>query len=207
MPNLDLILAFAAATIVLVAVPGPNLVYILTRSVSQGRRAGLVSALGVETGTLVHVLAATLGVSALVAASPVAFTVLSWGGAAYLLHLAVRTLRSRDTLDLSGSGTVSTGRTFVAGLMVNVLNPKVVLFFLAFLPQFVAADAAPGEARTQMLTFGVVFFALALVLDLGYALAGAALRARLTARPAFATAQRYAVATVYCGLAAYAVLS
>jgi threonine/homoserine/homoserine lactone efflux protein len=207
MPDLDLIIAFAAATIVLVAVPGPNLVYIITRSVSQGRRAGLVSALGVEAGTLVHVLAATLGLSALVAASPVAFAILSWGGAAYLLYLAVRALRSRGTLDLSGSGGVSTGRTFLAGLMVNVLNPKVVLFFLAFLPQFIAADAGPAEARTQMLVFGVVFFALALALDLCYALAGAALRDRLTSKPAYVAAQRYAVATVYCGLAAYAVLS
>lgn len=207
MPNLDMILAFAAATIVLVAVPGPNLVYILTRSISQGRRAGLVSALGVETGTLVHVLAACLGLSALVAASPVAFTVLSWGGAAYLVFLAVRALRSRGTLDLTGSGEVSTSRTFLSGLMVNVLNPKVVLFFLAFLPQFVAADAAPAEARTQMVIFGVVFFALALVLDLCYAFAGAAVGGRLTGKPAFAAAQRYAVATVYVGLAAYAVFA
>lgn len=207
MPNLDMILAFAAATIVLVAVPGPNLVYIVTRSVSQGRRAGLVSALGVETGTLIHVLAATLGLSALVAASPVAFAVLSWGGAAYLIYLAVRALRSRTTLDLSGAGGVSTGRTFLAGLTVNVLNPKVVLFFLAFLPRFITADADPAEARTQMLTFGVVFFALALTLDLCYALAGAALRHRLTSKPAYVAAQRYAVATVYCGLAGYAVLA
>jgi threonine/homoserine/homoserine lactone efflux protein len=163
--------------------------------------------LGVEAGTLVHVLATTLGLSALVAASPVAFAILSWGGAAYLLYLAVRALRSRGTLDLSGSGGVSTGRTFLAGFMVNVLNPKVVLFFLAFLPQFIAADAGPAEARTQMLVFGVVFFALALALDLCYALAGAALRDRLTSKPAYVAAQRYAVATVYCGLAAYAVLS
>lgn len=207
MPDLDMILAFAAATIVLVAVPGPNLVYIITRSVSQGRRAGLVSALGVEAGTLVHVLAATLGLSALVAASPIAFAVLSWGGAAYLSYLAVRTLRSRNTLDLSGSGGVSTGRTFLAGLTVNVLNPKVILFFLAFLPQFITAGADPTEARTQMLTFGVVFFVLALILDLCYALTGAALRNRLTGRPGYVAAQRYAVATVYCGLAAYAVLA
>ncbi len=191
------LLAFAVASVALVALPGPNLVYILTRGVSQGRRAGVISALGVEIGTLVHVAAATFGVSSVVAASPVAFTVLTWVGGAYLVHLAVRALRApASTPDLPRGGA------FRAGLLVNLFNPKVMLFFLAFLPQFVTPGAGPAAARIETLVLGAVFFALALTLDLCYAFAASALRHRVTGF----RHQRYLVAAVYLGLAGYAVL-
>jgi threonine/homoserine/homoserine lactone efflux protein len=204
MPEPAALLAFIVASVVLIALPGPNLVYILTRSVSHGRRAGIVSALGVEAGTLVHVTAAALGVSTVVTTVPVIRPALAWAGAAYLAWLALQTLRSPaqpTTIEASAR------RTFFAGLLVNLLNPKVTLFFLAFLPRFVGPGADLTTARLQMLTFGAVFFALALVVDLFYALAGAELSERLTARPGLLSAQRYTVVTVYIGLAGYAVLS
>src|SRR5438094_474883 len=151
MPTTATLLAFAAASLLLVIMPGPNLVYIVTRSVSQGVRAGAVSALGVETGTLVHIGAAVLGLSTLVASSPVAFAVLRYAGAAYLCWLGLRALRRPSTVDIAESHREPLPRLFCSGLLVNVLNPKVVLFFLAFLPQFVR----PGDtARGQMAVLG-----------------------------------------------------
>jgi threonine/homoserine/homoserine lactone efflux protein len=202
MPDTATLLAFAAASILLVALPGPNLIYILTRSVAQGRRAGMVSAIGIETGTLVHVAAAVIGLSTLVAASPAAMAVLKFAGVAYLVYLAANVFFGQSRLDLSGTGDLagSAGRAFRQGVLVNLLNPKVVLFFLAFLPQF-------GTTRTEMFVFGVVFLTLALVMDLGYALAGAGLRRSLSANPRYLAAQRYLVMAVYIGLAGYTAVS
>lgn len=208
MPTIATLLAFAAATILLVALPGPNLIYILTRSVSQGRRAGLVSALGVETGTLIHIVAAVLGLSTVVAASPAAMTVLRWAGVGYLIYLGLDVLFGRSKLDLSGQADLlPLGRVYRAGVLVNVLNPKVVLFFLAFLPQFVVEGAGHVTTQTQMFVFGTVFLALALVMDVGYALAGAGLRRALASRPHYLAAQRYVVMAVYFGLAGYTAFS
>jgi threonine/homoserine/homoserine lactone efflux protein len=201
MPDTATVLAFAAASILLVAVPGPNLIYILTRSVAQSRRAGVVSALGIETGTLVHVGAAVIGLSTVIAASPAAMTALKFAGVAYLIYLAAKVFFGQSRLDLAGSADAApAGRTFRQGVLVNLLNPKVVLFFLAFLPQF-------GSTRTEMVVFGIVFLALALAMDLGYALAGAGLRRALAARPRYPVAQRYLVLAVYIGLAGYTAVS
>jgi threonine/homoserine/homoserine lactone efflux protein len=201
MPDATTLLAFAGASIVLVALPGPNLVYILTRSVAHGRRAGVASAIGIETGTLVHVAAAVVGLSTLVAASPAAMTTLKFAGVAYLIYLAVIAYFGQSKLDTSElSGGAPATHAFRQGVLVNLLNPKVVLFFLAFLPQF-------GTTRTEMLVFGVVFLTLALMMDLGYALAGAGLRRSLTARPRYLAAQRYLVLFVYIGLAGYTAVS
>ncbi|WP_067461445.1 LysE family translocator [Actinomadura macra] len=202
------LLAFVGAAAVLILVPGPNLVYILTRSVAQGRRAGLMSALGVETGTLVHIAAAVLGLSSLIAASGVAFSVLKYAGAAYLVYLAVRALLHNELLDASGGAEpLPPGRLFRDGLLVNVLNPKVALFFLAFLPQFLPDGSDTASAHAQMAVFGVVFFVLALALDVTYALAGARARDWLGRRPRILRRQRFAVAGIYLLLGAYAVLS
>ena len=182
MPEPATLLLFAAATVLLVVVPGPNLVYIVTRGASQGRRVGLASAMGIETGTLIHIAAAALGLSALLASSAAAFEIVRYGGAAYLLYLGVRTLRARDE---GGPTAVASqpalGRVYAEGVLVNVLNPKVALFFLAFLPQFV--DPSAGGATGQVLVLGAVFFAIALVLDLLYAQAASLLGARLGSRP------------------------
>jgi threonine/homoserine/homoserine lactone efflux protein len=196
--------AFALASVTLIAVPGPNLVYILTRSASQGIRAGLVSAAGVETGTLVHVTAAALGLSSLVAASPVAFAVLRYAGAGYLAYLGVRTLVRLPRLDSAGEATGRPlHRVYRDGAVVNILNPKVALFFLAFLPQFISPETA---ARPQMFVLGVVFFVLALALDAAYALAGAAVGRCRRRPPGHSSWQRYAVGGIYLSLGGYAAL-
>ncbi|WP_431045536.1 LysE family translocator [Streptomyces sp. P1-3] len=204
-PETSRLLAFVAASLVLILVPGPNLVYVLTRSVSQGRRAGLCSALGVEAGTLVHIAAAAFGLSALIARSDVAYAILKYAGAAYLVHLGVRAIRRPSALDLSGTAAPTPlVRVFRAGVLVNVLNPKVALFFLAFLPQFVSADAGTAAARGHMLVLGAVFFAIALVLDVAYALAGGLLSAWLRGRPRILRRQPLVVGAVYICLGLFA---
>jgi threonine/homoserine/homoserine lactone efflux protein len=203
---MNTLLAFAAASIALIVIPGPNGIYIMTRSAAQGHRAGLVSALGVETGTLAHIAFAVLGVSALIAASPVAFNVLKFAGVGYLVYLAARALLRPSGPDLGG-GTrpLPLRRVFRDGVVVNVLNPKVALFFLAFLPQFVTAGAGTAGARAQMILLGAVFFVLALALDAGYAVAGGAARRWLGRHSGSAHRYGYAVGGVYLALAAYTV--
>ncbi|MER7769453.1 LysE family translocator [Kitasatospora sp. NPDC096140] len=196
---------FLLASLALVAVPGPNLIYIVTRSVRDGRRAGLVSALGVETGTLVHVLLAVGGLAALVTDHPLAFTVLRYAGAGYLAQLGVRTLVRCPSP--AGEGQPEPARrrllrVYGDAVLVNLLNPKVVLFFLAFLPQFVPTGLSAGDTRARMLVLGAVFLTVALALDLCYALLGAALTSRLRGTPRGQRRLSYAVGGVYLALAA-----
>ena len=177
MPEPATLALFALASITLIAIPGPNALYIAARSLSQGRAAGIVSALGVEAGTLVHVLAAAAGLSALVASSDLAFDAIRYLGVAYLLFLGIRALHGAGGGKAPHAGRSSLRRAFVEGLLVNVLNPKVALFFLAFLPQF--TDPGRGSVALQTLTLGAAFFAIALAMDLIYALAASAIRARV----------------------------
>src|ERR671917_198735 len=167
MPDLATLLLFGASVATLVLIPGPNLIYIVTRSVESGRRAGLASVLGVEIGTMVHVAAAAFGLSALLASSAVAFEIVKYAGVAYLIYLGVRALRAGTTPETQVA-PAGMRRTVAEGMLVNVLNPKVSLFFLAFLPQFVDPDK--GSAVTQILVLGVVFIAIAATLDLLFVL-------------------------------------
>ncbi|MFD7556158.1 LysE family translocator [Streptomyces sp. NPDC059835] len=206
---------FVLASLLLVAVPGPNLVYIVTRSVQQGRRAGLVSALGVETGTLVHVLAAVGGAGTLITEHPLAFTVLRHAGAAYLAYLGVRALLARPSPDAEVDPASGVGigeavppvaragplRVYRDAVLVNLLNPKVILFFLAFLPQFLPTGLPPGRMRVRMLLLGLVFLVVAFVLDLGYAFLGAALAGRMHGTPRRELRLSRLVGGVYLGLA------
>lgn len=205
MPDAATLLVFALAGLALVAVPGPNLIYIATRSVSQGRRHGIVSALGVEVGTIVHIVAATAGLSALIASSAVAFDVVKYAGAAYLIWLGIRTIRTRD-VDLLGAEPTPAPlrRTFAEGVVVNVLNPKVALFFLAFLPQFVDPEKA---AAPQIAVLGLVLFALGTAMDFIWAFGAAALRGRIQRRPALVARQRFVTGGIYIALGAGAALS
>jgi threonine/homoserine/homoserine lactone efflux protein len=204
MPAPATLLVFAVAASVLVAIPGPNHIYIVTRSIAQGRRVGLASALGVETGTLVHISAATVGLSALVASSAMAFNALRFAGAAYLVYLGLRALLRDEDVAVDGGAAAapSVRRAYLDGVLVNVLNPKVALFFLAFLPQFV--DPERGSASTQILVLGLVVFAIATTSDVLYALAAGALGAWLRRRPGFARVQRYLTGCIYLALAAVA---
>ena len=208
MPEPHTFLVFAAASALLVLVPGPAVIYIVTRSVRHGRTAGLVSTLGIEVGGLVHVAAATLGLSALLASSATAFGVVRYAGAAYLAYLGVRALLGRDE---GGEERPSAAlapdrrRIFWNGVLVNVLNPKTALFFLAFLPQFIDPDR--GAVALQAGVLGTCFVSLALVLDGSWALVagGAGRRLREGARSSRTLAR--ASGCVYLGLGAFAALS
>ena len=155
--------------ILLLLIPGPAVLYIVSRSVGQGRPAGLISAIGIATGSLFHVVAATLGLSALLVSSAAAFQVVKYAGAAYLIYLGIRTLRSSDANFLQpASGQRSLRNIFGQGVLVNLLNPKTALFFLAFLPQFV--DPSRGHTTLQILELGVLFSLMGWMSDSVWAL-------------------------------------
>lgn len=193
---------FLLAAVTLVAIPGPNHLYIMTRSIGEGRRAGLASAAGVEVGTLVHVAAAAVGLSALIAASSTAFAVVRYAGAAYLIYLGIRSLHRRGSHDAPELAPQPLPRVFVDGVLVNLLNPKVVLFFLAFLPQFV--DPQLGAVPAQIVLLGVITAAIGLASDVVYALVAGSMGAWLRARPTFARRRDTATGLVYLGLGAAA---
>jgi threonine/homoserine/homoserine lactone efflux protein len=200
-PDPATLLLFAGAALALIVIPGPAVLYILAQSVEHGRRAGVVSALGVAAGGLVHVTAAAIGISALVVSSAVAFAVVKYAGAAYLLYLGVRKLLDRRAGD--GEEAIAREaepwRIFRRGVLVNVLNPKTALFFLAFLPQFV--DTGRGAVLGQILVLGTLFVLLALLSDSLYALGAGALAAWVRRRRGAARDPgRYASAAVYLGL-------
>lgn len=209
MPDLVLLLSFAVASTALIIVPGPNLIYIVTQAMSQGTRAGLVSAAGVETATLVYVLATGVGVSGLIAQSNLAFAALKYAGAAYLAYLVVKVLRNPPSVAFGDNnpGAVSLGRIYRDGTVVNLLNPKVALFFLAFLPQFIDPSPSAAPAAAQLTVLGLVFLAVALVLDVGYALTSGAAANLIHRRGRQITWIRWPIATVYTGLAGYALLA
>jgi threonine/homoserine/homoserine lactone efflux protein len=193
MPSLPTLALFAVSTLALLAVPGPSVLYVVARTIEQGRTAGLISVLGLETGALIHVAAAAAGLSALVASSPAAFAVLRYGGAAYLLWLGVRTLRRRRADAGEPLAPASRARLFRDGVMVDLLNPKTALFFLAFLPGFVHAGAGP--VALQVAVLGLVFVLLAALTDGAYAIATARVsrRVRRGRRIAVASAGAYGV--------------
>jgi threonine/homoserine/homoserine lactone efflux protein len=148
-------LTFAGAVVVLVLAPGPDMAYMLTRTVAQGRKAGAVAAIGINLGAYVHVLASVLGLSAILATSAVAFTVVKWGGAAYLVWIGIQALTRSAPVDVESTSTSGLSLTtiFWQGFFSDVLNPKVALFFLAFLPQFVTHGH--GDEWIQLLVLGV----------------------------------------------------
>lgn len=183
MPTTATLIAFAAAAFALAVIPGPNLIYIITRGIQQGRRAAVVSSMGVQFGMVVHIVLATFGLSALVARSPMLYDVLRYAGAAYLVWLGVSLLRKRHApVDAPGDlRPESMRRLFLHGLAINLLNPKVILFVLALLPQFI--DPARGSTATQMLMLGAVMIVIALVSDTCYGLASGSLGVWLRRHP------------------------
>jgi threonine/homoserine/homoserine lactone efflux protein len=193
MPSASTFALFTVAAVTLLVVPGPAVLYIVTRSVDQGRAAGLASVCGVHVGTLVHVAAAALGLSALLVSSATAYHTVRWLGAAYLVWLGVRRLLADDE---EPSGPVrdrhasrrGLGRVFAQGVVVNVLNPKTALFFLAFLPQFV--DVSRGSVPFQVVVFGVAFVLLGLASDGAYALLASTGAGWLRRRPRVARTSR-----------------
>ncbi|MFL6039366.1 MAG: LysE family translocator [Gaiellaceae bacterium] len=198
-PDSTALSLFSLAAIALLLIPGPAVLYVIVQSAEQGRRVGLASVAGLHLGTLVHVAAATVGLSALIVASAVAFSVVKYAGAAYLVYLGVRKLLERDDRVGCGRGRESLRRAFARGAVVNVLNPKTALFFLAFLPQFIDADR--GGVWSQALVLGLVFVTLGLVSDSLYALAAGSVGSLLRRRR---RGLRYGSGVVYVGLGAVA---
>ena len=198
-PELSSVMLFVVAALVLLLTPGPAVLYIVTRSMGQGRTAGLVSMLGVQAGTLVHVVAAAAGLSALLATSALAFSVVKYLGGAYLIYLGVRRLLERSSaLAPDRPRAPRLRRTFLDGVVVNVLNPKTGLFFLAFLPQFV--DPSRGAVGVQIFALGLLFVALGLLTDGLYALTAGTAVGWLRGNPSFVRSERWISGTLYIGL-------
>jgi threonine/homoserine/homoserine lactone efflux protein len=190
---------FMLASLALAVAPGPAVLYIVAQSVDQGRFAGLVSAFGIGVGGLVHVVAATIGLSSLLASSATAFTVVKYAGAAYLILLGIRRLMTRERVEEEAVRLPrSRRRLFVDGVVVNVLNPKTALFFLAFLPQFV--EPGEGIASLQILALGLIFVAIALCSDSLWALAAGTLGSWLRRSRWYLGVKRWVTGTVFVGL-------
>jgi len=206
LPDLASLGLFVAAALVLLITPGPAVLYIVARSIDQGRRAGLVSMLGVHAGTLVHVAAAAAGLSALLAASAMAFSVVKYLGAAYLIFLGVRRLLDRRTSVTSRRlERRHLRRAFLDGVVVNVLNPKTALFFLAFLPQFVMT--ARGAVGAQVLGLGLLFVGLGVITDGLYAVGAGTAAHWLRGNPQFVRSERWVSGSMYIGLGVAAAFS
>ena len=180
MPSASTLGLFAIAALALLVIPGPSVLYVVTRSVEQGRRAGLVSVVGIHTGSLVHIAAAATGLSALLLASATLFNAVKLAGAAYLIFLGVSRLVKRAAPAERRLERASLRRVYGQGFVVNLLNPKTALFFVAFFPQFVASGHGP--VVVQILVLGVVFVALGLLSDSTYALVAGSIGGRWRAR-------------------------
>ena len=189
-PNPSSLLIFVSTAVVLLAIPGPAVLYVTSRSIGQGRSAGLVSALGITVGTLVHVAAAAVGLSALLMSSAIAFSVVKYLGAAYLIYLGLQKLRHEESLTPSeDAARVNLGHVFGQGIIVNILNPKTALFFFAFLPQFV--DASRGNVALQILFLGTLFAAMGMTSDSLWALFAGTVAQRLNRNARWNRTQRY----------------
>jgi len=206
MPSAQTLALFLLAALTLLLIPGPAVLYIVTRSAQHGRRAGFASVLGVEVASLIHALAAALGLSAILLASATAFEVVKYAGAAYLVYLGIRTLLSRDAPAAQVAPTATRLRSHVArGVLVNLLNPKTALFFYAFLPQFV--DPRKGAIQGQIFLLGILFVLLATCTDGMYSLLASSLGKWLLGSSRVLRAKRYVSAVIYMALGVFTAVS
>jgi threonine/homoserine/homoserine lactone efflux protein len=200
-PAWPLLTAFVFASLVLAITPGPAVFYIVTRTVAQGRQAGLASVAGVAFGNLGNALGASIGLAALFAISSMAFTLVKYAGAAYLIYLGIQALRARETeMQALQFGTANLGRIFRDGFVVALLNPKTTIFFAAFLPQFMDSATAPMQ---QSLALGVLFVVIASVTDSIYTLAASMLAPAVTQLRGARTFGRYLIASAFIGLGVF----
>jgi threonine/homoserine/homoserine lactone efflux protein len=206
MPDLTLWGLFVVASVLLLLTPGPAVLYIVARSVEQGRAAGMVSVLGIHLGTIVHIAAAAFGLSALIVSSALAFAVVKYLGAAYLIWIGIRTLTAREpAAEARAIPAEPLARVFRDGFVVNLFNPKTAIFFLAFLPQFV--DPARGSLHWQILTLGLTFMGLGIISDGMFALAAGAAGDFLRRNRRFLRMQRWFAGTSFIGLGVTAALA
>lgn len=198
----QLLVSYLAVVTVLMLTPGPDMLFVLASGIRSGSKAGFVAAVGVAVGETVHLLAAATGLAALFRAAPLLYDLMRFAGAAYLLWLGVRTLRARDGAGVAHGqhGAASTRRAFWRGLVTNVLNPKMALFTLALLPQFV--DPSRGQVPAQFLVLGACFLALEIVVDGTVGLAAGRVRRILAARPRAARGVEVVSGSVFLGLGA-----
>jgi threonine/homoserine/homoserine lactone efflux protein len=201
-PSIESLIAFGIASLALLVIPGPAVLYIINRSVTDGRNVALAAVAGLEIGNFMHVIAATVGLSAVIAASATAFLIVKWIGAGYLVYIGIRTLVKRPQAATQASDQMTRRRAFTQGIVVNTFNPKVALFFLSFLPQFIDADR--GSAALQSLILGTTFVILGSVSDSLFALLASALRGTLLRGKSLPFVQRYVAGTVFIALGAIA---
>ena len=191
---------FIGAALALLLIPGPAVLYITARSASQGRMAGLVSVLAIETANFMQAAAAALGLSAILLSSALAFDIVKYLGAAYLIYLGIRKLFASDD-EAGNTGEVqreSLWRIYWQGFVINILNPKTALFFFAFLPQFVSPER--GNVTAQTLLLGAIFIGLGIITDSLYAVLASSLAGQLKGSKNFQKGQRYFTSLVYIGL-------
>jgi len=188
-------IAFAVASLALLVIPGPAVLYVINRSIADGRSIALAGVAGLELGNFVHVIAATIGLSALIAASATAFGVVKWIGAGYLIYIGIRTIIRKPAAFSQEQKSLSRRRSFTQGIIVNTFNPKVALFFLSFLPQFI--DENSGSAALQSLILGSLFVAIGLCTDGMYAFLASALRTTLLRGKSLPFIQRYVAGSVF----------
>jgi threonine/homoserine/homoserine lactone efflux protein len=198
-PSLSTYAVFVATCLALLAIPGPAVLYVVSRSIDQGRRAGLASVLGITTGTIVHVTLATVGLSSLILASRVAFDAVRFVGAAYLIYLGVRRLLTRTREEVEVERPPRTTRDlYTQGVIVNLLNPKTIVFIFAFIPQFV--DLGARHVWLQVLLLGLTFAGLGLMSDSLYAVAAGSIADKLRGSRGMARFERWFGGSVLIGL-------
>ena len=196
MPDIGL---FLIASALLAIAPGPDIVYVLTRSITQGRRAGFAAALGFATGVIFHTALAVLGIAALIRSSEFAFSLVRYAGAAYLIYLGIRTLMSRGALQIGGDNSnISLWLVYKQSVIGNALNPKVTLFFLSFLPQFINANA--GYVELQMVSLGVLFMLQTVLIFGAIAFFSGSIGDRLRANPSIANRLNIFAGVVFIAL-------
>ena len=191
-------IAFAIASLALLVIPGPAVLYVINRSISDGRSIALAGVAGLELGNFVHVIAATIGLSALIAASATAFGIVKWIGAGYLIFIGIRTITRKPASFSQEQKSLTRRKSFTQGIIVNTFNPKVALFFLSFLPQFI--DEKSGSAALQSLILGSLFVAIGLCTDGMYAFLASALRTTLLRGKSLPFVQRYVAGSVFIAL-------
>ncbi|MDZ4723816.1 MAG: LysE family translocator [candidate division Zixibacteria bacterium] len=196
------LLLFMTATLLLNITPGPDMLYVATRSISQGKIAGTVSALGIGGGCVVHCLAAAFGLSALFMYSATAFDVIKYIGAGYLIYLGIRALTAKQSAPSSGVryAKAPLSQIFWQGVLTNILNPKVALFFLAFLPQFTHSDST--SPALEILILGTIFNISGTIVNIIVALVFGLAGQRLVQKPSFWQFQRWITSAVFIGLGA-----
>lgn len=198
---LNELLLFAGAALLMVLTPGPNMIYLISRSICQGRKAGIISLLGVIAGFLVHMFAAAIGLTALFLAVPLAYEVLKWAGAAYLLYLAWQAVKpgARSPFEARQLPEDPPARLFLMGFLTNVLNPKIAVFYLSIFPQFVSPEH--GSVFMQSVALGFTQITVSFTINLTIALWAASLASWFVRNPRWLAAQRYFMGFVLAGLA------